>query len=105
VVVVRPVYPSDASRLGVQGLAVAEVHVATDGSVSSVKCLAAPGDQIREAMSRALTRWRFKPLKDEHTGIPAPYRGKLTYYFVKRDGQWVVLDPSESFFVGPAFAR
>ena len=100
---IRPVYSPDAIRSLVTGISVADVHVGVDGSVSSVDILTSPCDSIRTAMKEALSRWRFKILRSDE-GVPEYYNGKITYYFVRQDDHGLVLDPTESFFVGPSFA-
>ena len=100
---IRPVYSPDAIRSLVTGISVADVHVGVDGSVSSVDILTSPCDSIRTAMKEALSRWRFKILRSDE-GVPEYYNGKITYYFVRQDDHGLVLDPAESFFVGPSFA-
>ncbi len=102
--VVKPVYPPDAIRDGTQGLTVAAVRIRPDGSVASIEMLTAPCESIAIAVKAAVGGWHFRSFKDAEQ-LSGGLRFKITYYFVRLQGRWTVLDPTEKFFVGPRFAK
>jgi protein TonB len=56
----RPDYPDEARRRGVQGLVIAKVVVLDDGRVDQIEILRGP-EIFHEPVRRALETWRFTP--------------------------------------------
>ena len=96
--VVLPEFPQDAIRARKAGVAVAALDIDERGVVVKVETLEAPSPSIGAALSRALSHWSFTPPMAE--GAPMKMQGKLTFYFLFRDGRPVVLNPDEAPFVG-----
>jgi protein TonB len=63
-------YPPGAVRLNQEGTTLVMIHVATDGSVSSVQVLDSSGhDSLDDASIRCISaRWHFKPAMEN--GVP-----------------------------------
>jgi TonB family protein len=71
----RARYPGLARRLGVEGVAVAEFEVGSDGRAKNVHCVYAwPSDVFYEAACEALAHARFEPKPDVHVRYGASYR-------------------------------
>ena len=61
---VRPSYPSNARRLGIQGTTLLSVFVATDGRVADVLIKQSAGHpDLDQAAADAVKRWRFEPAR------------------------------------------
>lgn len=91
---VMPTYPAESLRLGHQGVAVAEVRVSGQGRLLDERVLQAPDKAIGEAVAYALKQWRFRSAHGSK-GQPKVALSKLTFYFVIRGGDGVVLNPSQ----------
>lgn len=104
--IVHPTYPKDAILAKVTGVAVAELCVpAGSKGAPIIRIATAPSAAIAKSLEQALSQWRFGPMWRQ--GAPSEflsYASKVIYYFVQRDGQWVVLSSDDSFYVGPKFA-
>ena len=75
---VEPEYPADALAAHRSGDVVLEVHVAKDGTVSSVRTLS--GDpMLTEAASQAVRNWRYQPYSVQ--GKPAEFQTDTTLKF------------------------
>jgi hypothetical protein len=104
--IVVPEYPKEDITAKMTGIAVAELCVPAGATIASpVRIVSAPSAAIADSMRKALAQWRFKPI----TSMPnstdyVSYASKVIYYFVEQNGQFVVLSPAESFYVGPRFA-
>lgn len=71
----RARYPGLARRLGVEGVAVAEFEVGSDGRAKNVHCVYAwPSDVFYEAAREAIAHARFQPKPDVHVRYGASYR-------------------------------
>jgi TonB family protein len=90
---VVPEYPADALRTELSGVSVAEVDVGTSGDVLRIHVLQAPGDSVGDAMTRALTKWKFRVPTVK--GVPLGVAGKITYYFLIENRKGRVLAPSQ----------
>lgn len=99
---VRPVYPEEAIRAGTTGLVVAEVCAPRDGRPASIKISSAPSEALARAVKTAVSQWKFRKREDENASLA--FGGKVVFYFLKQGDKWKVLDPMESFYVGPRFA-
>ncbi len=61
---VRPSYPSNARRLGIQGTTLLSVFVAVDGRVGDVVVKQSAGHpDLDQAAAEAVKRWRFEPAR------------------------------------------
>ena len=61
---VRPSYPSNARRLGIQGTTLLSVFVAVDGHVADVVVKQSAGHpDLDQAAADAVKRWRFDPAR------------------------------------------
>lgn len=61
---VRPSYPSNARRLGIQGTTLLSVFVAADGRVGDVVVKQSAGHpDLDQAAADAVKRWRFEPAR------------------------------------------
>lgn len=91
---ILPPYPTRSVAIGSEGVAVAELELAEDGSVQTVTVLESPDSEIAREASAVLKQWRFAIRAPEGTA-DFPVRGKLTHYFVIEAGNGVVLTPLE----------
>lgn len=68
-------YPKLARRLGVEGVAVVEFEVNSDGAAKGVHCIDAwPSDVFYEAAREALAHAKFQPKHDTHVRFGSSYR-------------------------------
>ena len=59
---VQPTYPRDALRAGVEGSALARIHVTPDGSVDRAELVRRSGDRsLDRAVLAAVNKWQFEP--------------------------------------------
>lgn len=71
----RARYPKLARRLGVEGVAVAEVEIGAGGVVKNIHCVYAwPSDVFYEAAREALLVAKFQPKPDTHVRFGSGYR-------------------------------
>jgi TonB family protein len=71
----RARYPKLARRLGIEGIAIAEFEVGTDGRAKNIHCADAwPSDVFFEAAREALQHARFQPKGDIHVRFGASYK-------------------------------
>jgi TonB family protein len=89
--VVMPDFPSPSLKKKNEGVAVFQILVDKEGSVTSVNRLEAPDDWIARAVERILSKWKFKA--PTIGGHPVPISGKLTFYFVIENGKGIVRNP------------
>lgn len=66
---VKPDYPQDARRRGVEGDVVLEVIVRADGSVGQVRLLQGLGAGLDERAIAAVRQWRFDPARRQGTPV------------------------------------
>ena len=72
---VRARYPRLARRLGVEGIAIADFEIGTDGRAKNINCVDAwPSDVFYEAAREALKHARFQPRGDVHVRFGASYK-------------------------------
>lgn len=100
---VRPVYPKDAIRRNICGVAVVEVRINVDGKITGLDVVEAPSDSIAKSVFEAVSEWKFAP----HTsaGRRVIVHGAITFYFVLNDSTPKVLDPKDAGFVGACRKR
>jgi TonB family protein len=79
---VLPDYPEASKKRGTTGRAVVQLDVDKEGRLTKTFVLESPDDDIRQAVTDAVSHWEFNPASagDEHK--PVRIRGKLTFYFV-----------------------
>ena len=58
---VKPVYPSEAKEIKLQGIVVLEVNIATDGTVSDARVITGHPLLVRPAVD-AVRQWVYKPV-------------------------------------------
>jgi len=97
-VVIAPIYPEDAIRASQGGVAVAEILVNEGGSVFRVDILEAPSPSIAAAVVHALSLWQLEPATLQ--GKKSRFAGKITYYFVIKEGRGRVFAPDDAPYVG-----
>lgn len=91
---VMPIFPQDAMRRRVSGVAVAQVLFDADGKVIRSKILEAPDASTGEAVIAAIKQWKIHP--QTVNSEPVQIRGKLTFYFViDRSGVGHVRNPKQ----------
>ena len=96
---VRPEYPETALKHHQVGVAVVNIHLATDGSVSRARILEAPSEAIGQSVCDAVLQWRFNPILGAE-GKPEAVSGKLTFYFEIIGSKGFALDPQDVGYVG-----
>lgn len=73
-------YPAEATSAGLQGLAIAEFTVETDGSISNIKYTLAPDKQTGEALVKAIqSSPKWDPAKNPEAN--EPYKTTVTINF------------------------
>jgi protein TonB len=75
---VRPVYPSIATAARVQGVVIAEVTIAADGSVASARVIRSI-PLLDQAALDAIKQWQYVPTLIN--GVPAPVIATVTVQF------------------------
>ena len=85
----------DSVESGTSGIAVSEVFIDEDGNTEEVCVLQAPDAHIREAVKHALMRWTFERVTSEGRSEGIPMSSKVSYYFVLKHGDSLVLSPEE----------
>jgi len=58
---VKPVYPEDARKKGLEGIVVCQVVITTEGAVSNVKVVKASDEVFEQPTVDALRQWTFEP--------------------------------------------
>lgn len=91
--VVKPSYPRRAIKRHAQGVVVVQLDVNEQGSVTKTEVLEAPDPLIGEAVAVAVNKWKFKP--PTIRGNAVPVRGKLTFYYVIKNGKGRVEHPRQ----------
>ena len=77
---IKPMYPSRAKRMGVEGFVTAELQVDETGVVTDIKIIKSVPDGVFDrAVTRALRRWKFRPKTVD--GKPVTQKGVLTLNF------------------------
>lgn len=78
--VVMPDYPKESQKRGAKGIAVVQLEINEEGSVTESEVLEAPDTAIKEAVISAVKQWQFKPATAN--GVATRIRSKLTFYYV-----------------------
>jgi rhodanese-related sulfurtransferase len=92
---VMPVYPQSLVQKRTAGVAVATVRLNLDGTMERVDVLEAPDPQIAAAVTSALNKWIVPETKVVGSTERFQTVGKLTFYFLIKNGKGVVLNPDE----------
>lgn len=100
ILVTRPSYPDLAVLHHEQGVVVVHVALSEWGSVRETRVLEAPSSTIGDSVINAVKKWQFQKTAGTGTEQGARFSGKLTFYFVIRNGKASVLYPAEAGYVG-----
>ena len=102
-----PFYPSSSIASKRTGIAVARICVAPNSQVvTTMEIVRAPDKAIGNSVKEAIRRWRFGPFFDmADSSHFYSYVSKVTFYFVEKNGKWLVLSPDQDFYIGPDFGR
>lgn len=76
---VKPTYPADAMRAGVQGLVELEFVVLPDGSVGEVKVIRSLRESLDQEAITAVKQWRFTPGAKDGEPVPVQVTAELTF--------------------------
>jgi predicted permease len=87
---VKPIYPAEALRRGIEGIVVARIRAGHDSHMERVDILQTSDPLLAAAATQALMQWRFGSTRREMA-----LEGKVTFYFriERRSGR--VLNPQE----------
>lgn len=88
---VQPVFPAEAVKANISGVAIAKVRINEQGKLTAVDIVEAPHRSIAQATTEAIKQWEFKFY--ENSGTAECFSGKLTFYFVIENGQALVREP------------
>jgi predicted permease len=88
---VKPVYPAEAVRRGIEGVVVARTRSGHDSRMLRVDILQAPDPLLAAAVTQALMQWRTSEFRSDIVAI----EGKVTFYFRIERGRGRVLNPEE----------
>ncbi len=76
---IKPEYPEEARRLGIEGLVLLEVAISSEGKVLEVKILEEPGSGLGEAARSAILKSEFEPAMSG--GTPVAVRVRIPVRF------------------------
>lgn len=79
-----PLYPEPARRIKLQGVAIVEAIVDTEGRVTAVRILKSPGMKMGEAAAEAIREWTFEPARQNGKAVAVYYT--LTVNFSLQGG-------------------
>jgi hypothetical protein len=88
-----PSYPKEDVRQGTTGVAVAQVTLDSHCNVKAVEVLQAPSSTISSAVRDALAKSTFAFPDKSYSDLSLT--GKITFYFLKLGGKYVVRNPQE----------
>jgi hypothetical protein len=89
-----PIYPKLDIRNRITGVAVAQVSLDTHHRVAQVDVLQAPSESISTAVRDAIQKTTFLPSQKTDDGISLT--GKISFYFVRLHGHFLVLNPKDT---------
>lgn len=75
----NPVYPKDLREAGIEGEAVVEMIVGTNGDVAGLRIVRATNKEFAAAAALAVVKWKFRP--GEIDGIPVNTRMQVPIVF------------------------
>jgi protein TonB len=58
---IRPVYPPELQRQGIQGTVKLEAVISKDGVASQIRLINSPDPGLTQAALDAVTQWRYRP--------------------------------------------
>jgi predicted permease len=87
---VKPIYPTEAVRRGIEGVVVARIRAGRDSHMERVDILQTSDPLLAAAATQALMQWRFGSTRREMA-----LEGKVTFYFRIERGRGRVLNPEE----------
>ena len=90
---VKPTYPEDALKAGIQGQVLAFVWFDKNGELVEAKILRSPHELLSDAVLTALKSWRIAP--DAPLYPNANYMSELRFVFVLNNGNAEVIDAAE----------
>ena len=90
---VKPTYPEDAQKAGIEGQVLAFVWFDKDGKLVEAKILRSPNELLSDAVIIALKSWRIAP--DAPLYPKANYMSELRFVFVLNNGTAEVIDAAE----------
>lgn len=76
---VQPMYPKDLRRNGVQGYAVVEFIVNTEGVPQQVQCVDASALAFAEATVKAVSQWRYKPATKDGQAVAVRTQQRMDF--------------------------
>ena len=87
---VKPKYPEEAKKAGVQGKVLAFVWFDKDGKLVEAKVLSSPDELLSNAVLSALSEWRISP----HAPLfpDANYMSEFRFVFSLKDGNADVME-------------
>jgi len=93
--IIQPTYPAQSIADRSEGVAVADLELAGDGSVRTVTMLESPDSEIAREITTVLKQWRFSITSAGGGKADPQVRGKVTHYFVLDGAVGLVLSPNE----------
>lgn len=75
-----PAYPRLSVQAGEEGSVLCRIHVSELGEVLSVEILESSGfERLDRAAALALSRWRFRPRREDGKAVPSAIRHRVTF--------------------------
>lgn len=93
--IIQPTYPAQSIADRSEGVAVADLELAGNGSVRTVTMLESPDSEIAREITTVLKQWRFSITGAAGGKADPQVRGKVTHYFVLDGAVGLVLSPNE----------
>ena len=84
---VKPFYPPDVMKAGVQGTVELELVVLADGTVGDVKVVKALHASLDQEAIKAVKQWRFKPGTKDGQPVAVLVAAEMTFTLGKPSGQ------------------
>ena len=81
---VMPTFTAAPNAKIVEGVVVVQLDIDEQGNITQLNIIETPDPAITAPLSDALRQWQFKP--PHLNGQPITIRGKLTFYYVIKDG-------------------
>lgn len=76
---VKPEYPAEARRLGIEGVVLLEVAISSEGKIMEVKIIEDPGFGLGDAARTAILKSEFEPAMSD--GTPVAVRVRIPVRF------------------------
>ena len=81
---VMPTFTAAPNAKIVEGVVVVQLDIDEQGNITQLNIIETPDPALTAPLSDALRQWQFKP--PHLNGQPITIRGKLTFYYVIKDG-------------------